>query len=88
MHKSCNNTPGNCFFQISFKFRAYLRIIFEKTKSQVPLGPLLGKQNIPAKEVYWPAFNIWVFTVQLVEHWSTKKAMGSNSVEPLEFFSS
>ena len=29
------------------KFRlAYLRIIYEKTKGQVPLGPLLGKQNV------------------------------------------
>ena len=25
---------------------AYLRIIYEKTKGQVPLGPLMGKQNI------------------------------------------
>ena len=30
----------------------YLCIIYEKTKDQVPLGPLLGKQNIQAKEVY------------------------------------
>ena len=28
---------------ISFYSRAYLRIIYEKTMSQVPLGPLLGK---------------------------------------------
>jgi len=28
-------------------------MIYEKTKGQVPLGPLLGKQNIQAKEVYY-----------------------------------
>ena len=43
----------NCFFQISSYSRAYLRIIYEKTTSQVPLGPLVGKKNILAKEVYW-----------------------------------
>ena len=31
---------------------AYLRTICEETMGQVPLGPLLGKQNIQAKEVY------------------------------------
>ena len=36
------------FFQISSYSRAYLRIIYEKIKGQVPLGPLLGKQNIQA----------------------------------------
>ena len=30
----------------------HVRIIYEKTKGQVPLGPLLGKQNIQAIEVY------------------------------------
>ena len=30
---------------------AYLRTICEETMGQVPLGPLLGKQNIQAKEV-------------------------------------
>ena len=43
---------GNSFFQISSYSCAYLRIIYEKTMGQVPLGPLLGKQNIQAKEVY------------------------------------
>ena len=33
--------------------RDYLCMIYEKTKDQVPLGPLLGKQNVQAKEVYW-----------------------------------
>jgi len=42
----------NCFFQISFYTRAYVPLIYGKTKSQVPLGPLLGKQTIQAKEVY------------------------------------
>ena len=45
-----DNTLGNLFFQISFYSRAYLRIIYEKTMSQVPLGPLLGKQNIKTDE--------------------------------------
>ena len=48
------NTPEKC----SFTFRLiqvhekYLRIIHEKTMGQVPLGLLLQKQNIQAKEVY------------------------------------
>ena len=33
-------------------FAGYLRTIYEETMGQVPLGPLLGKQNIQAKEVY------------------------------------
>ena len=37
---------------MSFYSRTYVRIIYEKTKGQIPLGPLLGKQNIQAKEVY------------------------------------
>ena len=28
-------------------------MIYEKTMGQAPLGPLLGKQNIQAKEVYF-----------------------------------
>ena len=51
-YRSCDNTLGNRFFQISSYSRAYLRIIYEKTMGQVPLGPLLAKQNIQAKEVY------------------------------------
>ena len=51
-YRSCDNTLENCFFQISFYSLAYVRIIYEKTKVQVPLGPLLGKENIQAKEVY------------------------------------
>lgn len=38
----CHNTLENCFFEISFYSRAYVRIIYEKTKGQVPLGPLVG----------------------------------------------
>ena len=34
------------------KDRLYLRVVYEKTMSQVTLGPLLGKQNIQAKQVY------------------------------------
>ena len=42
---------------VSFKFclhlhTAYVRIIYEKTKGQIPLRPSLGKQNIQAIEVY------------------------------------
>ena len=47
-YRSRANTLENCFFQISSYSPAYLRIIYEKTKGQVPLGPLLGKQNIQA----------------------------------------
>ena len=49
-YMSCDNTLENCFFQISFYSRAYLCIIYEKTNGQVPLGPLLGKQNIQASK--------------------------------------
>ena len=52
-HRSRDNIPENCFFEMSSYSRAYVRIIYEKTKGQVPLGPLLGEQNIQAKEVYW-----------------------------------
>ena len=52
-YRSRDNTLGNRFFQISSYSRAYLRIIYEKTKGQVPLEPLLGKQNIQAEEVYY-----------------------------------
>ena len=40
------------FFSNFVLFTEYLRIIYEKTKGQGPLGLLLGKQNIQAKEVY------------------------------------
>ena len=50
--RSCDNTLENCFFQISSYFCAYIGIIYEKRESQVPLGPLLGKQSVKAKEVY------------------------------------
>ena len=48
-YRSCDNTLENCVFQILSCSRAYVR---KKTKCQVPLRPLLGKQNIQAKEVY------------------------------------
>ena len=44
-------TLENCFFQISSYSPAYVRIIYEKMKGPVPLRPLLGKQNVQAKEV-------------------------------------
>ena len=34
---------GNRFFQISSYSLAYLRIIYEMTMDQVPLGPAIGK---------------------------------------------
>ena len=42
---------------VSFKLclhlhTVYVRIIYEKTKGQIPLQPSLGKQNIQPKEVY------------------------------------
>ena len=40
------------FCQISSYACAYVGIIYEKTEGQVPLGPLFGKQNLQAKEVY------------------------------------
>ena len=40
-----------CFFQISSYSRAFVRIIYEKTKGRVPLGPLLGKQRSQEKSI-------------------------------------
>ena len=48
-HRSPENPPGNCFFQISSYSREYLRIIYEKTKGQVPLGPLSGNKTYKLK---------------------------------------
>ena len=50
-YRLCDNTLENCFFQISSCSRAYV-CRHKNTKCQVPLGPLLGKQTIQAKEVY------------------------------------
>ena len=45
-----SNALENCFFHISCYSRAYLRVITEKTKSQVPRpGTSVGKQNTKAK---------------------------------------
>ena len=52
-YSSCDNTLENCFSQISSCSLAYLPVIYEKTKGQVPLGALLGKQNIQAKDAYY-----------------------------------
>ena len=51
MFRSCDNILKNCFFQISSYSSAYVRIIYEKTKGQVPLGPLLGKQRSQEKSI-------------------------------------
>ena len=42
--RSCDNTPKNCFFQISSYSRSFVRIIYEKTKGQVRSpGTSIGK---------------------------------------------
>ena len=51
-HRSCDNTLENCFFLIISYSRHNYAQSYEETKGQVPLGPLFGKQNIQAKEVY------------------------------------
>ena len=51
-YRSRANTLGNRFIQISSYSHTCLRIISGKTMDQVPLGPILGKQNIQAKESY------------------------------------
>ena len=69
-YRSCDDTLENFFFQSSYYSRPYVRMIYEKTKGQVPLRPLLGKQNIQAKEVYWE-FDKWsefVIEVACVAH--------------------
>ena len=43
-YRSCDNTLEDCFFQILSYSHSYA-----KTKGEVPLGPLLGKQNIQVK---------------------------------------
>ena len=48
-HRSCDNTLKNCVFQISSCSRAYVRKIYEKTKGQVPQGPLLGKKRTTSR---------------------------------------
>ena len=40
------------FILFTMHNHANMRIIYEETIGQVFLGPLLGKQNIQAKEVY------------------------------------
>ena len=52
-YRSCDDTLENCFFQTLSYSCTYQRIIiYEKKKEQIPLSPLLGKQNIQTKEVY------------------------------------
>ena len=52
---SCDNTLykmnilENCFFQISSYSHAYVGIIYEKTKGQVPLGPLAETKTYKLK---------------------------------------
>ena len=52
-YRSCDDTLEKCFFQTLSYSYAYQCTIYEKTKEQIPLSPLLEKQNIQAKEVYW-----------------------------------
>ena len=51
--RSSDNTLLENFFFFVLFTRAYVGINYEKTKGEVPLGPLLGKQNKQAKEVYY-----------------------------------
>ena len=44
-YRYCDDTLGKCFFQISYNSRAYVRIIYENTKGQIPLGPLLWESK-------------------------------------------
>ena len=47
---------GCCFklYLPSFSIaKSILNLIYEKRKGQVPLGPLMEKENIQAEEVYW-----------------------------------
>ena len=66
-YRSRDNTLENRFFQISSYSCAYLHIIYEKTMGQVPLGPLLGKQNIQAKKVFTHVTSIYA------NFWEQKK---------------
>jgi len=47
-----DNTQKNCSIQISSYSRANVRIIYDKTKGQIPLRPSLGEQSIQTKDVY------------------------------------
>ena len=68
-HRSSDNILGNRFFQISsihVRNHANIRMIYENIIGQVLLGPLLGKQNIQAKQVYcvWYCFVFFSFSVR------------------------
>ena len=62
----------------------YVPIIYGNTKSQVPLGRLLGKQNIQAKEVYskksWTELEeketVWFLQLRLYRAYDTSRRMG------------
>ena len=41
-YRSCDDTLEQCFFQISYYSRVYVRIIYEKTKAQIPPGTSIG----------------------------------------------
>ena len=55
--------------RISSYSRAYLRIIYEETKGQVPLGPLLGKQKTKHRRFRGLLSSLDFF---LVQKWSQK----------------
>ena len=52
---------SNVIFNIHVHNHANKRKIYEKTLGQVPLGPLFGKQNIQAKQVYCSCDIVFVF---------------------------
>ena len=47
---------------------ANIRIIYEETMGQVLLGPLLGKQNVQAKEVHCPCDIVFFFVLRTVQY--------------------
>ena len=52
--RSCDNTPENCFFQISSYSRVYVCIIYEKKTGAYSPGT-----SIQANEVYWWKVFTW-----------------------------
>ena len=72
-------------FQISSYSPAYVRIIYDnkkkqtnkQTKSQVLLGPPLGKQNIQVKEAYYAAYllNLLKYVSVMLLRYHVKKTL-------------
>ena len=59
-YRSCDDTLEKCFFQISYYSRAYVSIIYEKQKGQIPPGTSIGgnktyklKRSIRLRQEEW-----------------------------------